>query len=700
MSKRYIGGSITRNPVTPSGPYLNSTASGIWGLNDVANFVRQGNWPTAGNINPNNYIENIFSTYLYTGNGSTQTITNGIDLAGEGGLVWLKQRTDTPAATSHIWLDTVRGASNTLCSDSTGAQNAVASASNTFNTTGFSILSTGANSNGSGATYASWTFRKQPKFFDVVTYTGNGTSQNIAHNLGSVPGCIIVKNLAAGSWYVYHRSTGNTGELRLNVTDALATSATDWNSTDPTSAVFSVGASAGTNSNGASFVAYLFAHDAGGFGLTGTDNVISCGSFTTDGSGNFSVNLGYEPQYFLTKRVDSTQNWYVWDTMRGWTVSGTANGLVPNSSSAEVNYAGGTDYFRPTATGITGTGNFFGTSATVIYVAIRRGPMKVPTDSTTVFGTSVRTGDDTSDPTITPTTAMVTDMTLTMNRSGGPGSSAGAGAVGGFLAFDRLRGYKALYTISTNPEPSPGAVGYSFARQNGVIGTGLDAGQFFNDDTNDSSYSYINYFFRRAPKFFDEVCYTGNSTNQTIAHNLGVAPELMIAKKRSGTGQWPVYAQPLGATKHLQLNTYSLEVTSVMWNNTAPTASVFSVGADGDSNLSGETYVAYIFATCPGVSKVGSYTGTGTTQTINCGFTAGSRFVMIKRTDVDGNWYVWDSARGINAGNDPYLLLDNFTVEVTDTDYIDPLSTGFEISSTAPAAINNNGGTFIFLAIA
>jgi hypothetical protein len=101
-----------------------------------------------------------------------------------------------------------------------------------------------------------------------------------------------------------------------------------------------------------------------------------------------------------------------------------------------------------------------------------------------------------------------------------------------------------------------------------------------------------------------------------------------------------------------------------------------------------------------GVSKVGSYTGTGTTLSIDCGFTAGARFVLIKRTDSTGDWYVWDTARGIIAGNDPYLLLNSSSAEVTNTDYIDPLSSGFQISSTAPAAINASGGTYIFLAIA
>jgi hypothetical protein len=175
----------------------------------------------------------------------------------------------------------------------------------------------------------------------------------------------------------------------------------------------------------------------------------------------------------------------------------------------------------------------------------------------------------------------------------------------------------------------------------------------------------------------------------------------MIVKTRGTSNFWYVYSAPTGNTKRLLLDQTNGAAVDNPWNNTSPTASVFTViGSNDGVNFSGHTYVAYLFATVAGVSKVGSYTGTGTTQQVNCGFTAGSRFVLIKRTDSTGDWYVWDSARGIVAGNDPYLLLNSTAAEVTGTDYVDTYSAGFEISSTAPAAINANGGSFIFLAIA
>jgi hypothetical protein len=177
----------------------------------------------------------------------------------------------------------------------------------------------------------------------------------------------------------------------------------------------------------------------------------------------------------------------------------------------------------------------------------------------------------------------------------------------------------------------------------------------------------------------------------------------MIVKCRSNDPtNWTVYTSTTGNTAALILNdsgsVFSGDIN--YWNNTSPTATQFTVGLYGTVNGSARTYVAYLFATCAGVSKVGSYTGTGTTLQINCGFTAGARFIIIKRTDSTGDWYEWDTARGIISGNDPYLLLNSTAVAVTNTDYIDPYNAGFEISSTAPSAINASGGTYIFLAIA
>ncbi len=220
---------------------------------------------------------------------------------------------------------------------------------------------------------------------------------------------------------------------------------------------------------------------------------------------------------------------------------------------------------------------------------------------------------------------------------------------------------------------------------------------------------YASWNFNRAWGVFDTVCYTGNGATRTVSHNLGQTPELMIFKSRSLVSNWRVYSAAIwgtgvGGTPNfdmLTLNANSVaNINNATLSSTQPTASVFTLSSSSDVNAAGSTYIAYLFATLSGVSKVGSYVGTGTTNQINCGFTGGARFVMIKRADNTGDWYVWDSSRGIVAGNDPYLLLNSTATEVTSTDYIDTYSAGFEISSTATAEINANGGTFIFLAIA
>ena len=627
----------------------------------------------AGSSGPVNYIEDVFSTYLYTGNGSTQTITNGIDLAGKGGLVWTKARSTTYG---NVFTDTSRGTNQVIFSNSTDAQTTYGSTVTAFNSNGYSLGNSSQN-NQNADTYCSWTFRKQPKFFDVVTYTGNGSNRTISHNLDSVPGCIIVKRTdTTADWQVYHRSLANTEYMVLNDTAAKATGATRWNSTTPTSTVFSLGTDTTVNASGGTYVAYLFAHNAGGFGLTGSDNVISCGSFTTDGSGNATVTLGYEPQWILAKRSDGSSNWRMVDTMRGWPVGSDLQILYADSSLAE-----GTDspFISLNATGFKTVPGNITNSSTWIYIAIRRGPMKVPTSGTSVFAPVVQAS---ASPTLI-TTNFPVDMSW---------MRASLASANQIYDLDRLRGNSAyLETATTNAEQTYSG-GWNFQSNVGV------------NDVAWSSSGAIWWNFRRAPGFFDVVCYTGTGSATTQTHNLGVAPELMIIKSRSGAFLWNVYSKDLAAPtdSYLRLDTAGAPTTGVgglLWNNTAPTASVFSVGNANQINQSTTTYVAYLFATCAGVSKVGSYTGTGALQTVNCGFTGGARFVLIKRTDSTGDWYVYDSARGISSGNDPYLLLNSTAAEVTGTNYVDTTSVGFQVTAAAPAGLNANGGTYIFLAI-
>jgi hypothetical protein len=687
MSNRYKGAVISATPPTTTGGE-SGTASGAWTLEQQMQLQAAGLWP----LQPTGpYIEEVFSTYLYTGNNSTQTITNGIDLSTKGGMVWSKSRS---SALSNFLCDTVRGRAFYLYANATVAQQGPSTGGNditSFNTNGYSLGPiSNADINNNAATFVSWTFREQPKFFDVVTYSGTGAVRTVAHNLGSVPGCILIKNLSdSDGWLVYHQSIGATKTLSLNTTGAAVTDGnTYFNDTEPTSTVFTVKEGGKANASGNNYVAYIFAHNAGGFGLTGTDNVISCGSYTGNGSTNGpTVTLGYEPQWLLVKNASSALSWYIVDNMRGFPNGAS---LFPNDSSAESNALSGS--IQINATGFTLTQNYAAINAsgnTYIYIAIRRGPMRTPTVGTTVYAPVIYTGDNSNTRVIT--TGFPPDMVWTGDRTNGSRQ-----------VMDRLRG------LFTNPGPVSNTNSSSdeqFSSYSSPQMNGWQTGNGTIRYENSTAVNYVLHAFKRAPSFFDVVCYTGVGGTASFSHNLGVVPELIFVKERSVGNGGLVYNQTITASKYLKLF-FAAEGNSAASNDTGgfagvtPTSSVFTVGFYSNVNTSGQTYVAYLFATCPGVSKVGTYTGTGAAQTINCGFAAGSRFVLIKRTDSTGDWYLWDSARGIIPSNDPYLLLNTTDAETTGTDYVDTTNVGFDITSTAPAAINANGGTFIFLAIA
>ncbi len=638
---------------------------------------------------------------MYTSTGGDITITNNIDLSTKGGLVWIKSRSN---AFSHYLTDTVRGAGRVLYSDFVNGQSAPGGGgASSFSTTGY----VDGNQNAAGITQVSWTFREQAKFFDIVTYTGTGASQTVSHSLNGTVGALIIKKTSGTSnWATFTRTSGAAGStlyayfnsaagLNLtaaaNATGVAAEAAgiittTSFNPNDLSGS----GASGNVNNindSGATYVAYLFAHDAGGFGLTGTDNVISCGSYTGNGSTTGPVvTLGYEPQWLLVKRSSASgDDWILVDNMRGFPVTGNTQYLNPNNSFAESSFA----LVSPLATGFqprTTDGGYNANGSTYIYIAIRRGPMKVPTDATKVFIPNKTTSTTAS---TTVTTNFPVDLTITKDVASGTNN----------FVYDRLRG--SLYTSSRELITNSTA-----AESSRAYGLGFDNNTGYRNNVYNNNETIAWWNFRRAPSFFDEVCYTGTGAGSgsfALNHNLSTAPELIILRQRNGTSSWQAgtnFTSTNWRSMFLNLTNAGASQTSYAsndWFAAQPTAATFTVGWP---YYTAGTYVAYLFASAPGVSKVGSYTGTATTQQINCGFTGGARFVLIKRTDSTGDWYVYDSARGIVAGNDPYLLLNSTAAEVTGTDYVDTYNAGFELSSTAPAGLNANGGTYIFLAIA
>jgi hypothetical protein len=631
-------------------------------MDQVANYTKQGIWPTAGNVEPG--VEAFFSTYLYTANNAGLTITNGIDLASEGGLVWGKSRS---ASQNHRLYDTEgNGLYSNLTSGSFGSSGRF-----TANSDGFDLTASSGIVGGSGfggPDYASWTFRKAPKFFDVVTYTGTGVNRSISHSLSSEPGMIIIKRTdASESWIVYHRSAEGTGtywsKLELESTGIEYGGTRLWGAgtgEDHTDSTFFVSNAGQVNSSGGTFVAYLFAHE------TDAKSMIQCGSFTTDSGGNFSVDLGYDPQWVMIKSTDFVDSWMLIDVMRSMSQTATKV-LRPNTDGAESNYTQG--YCTSTATGFTATtpGLFTG-SKNFIYMAIRAPMMVAPTAGTEVFAMDMDGGTNNH-----YTSGFPVDLGVYKSKLNTYNWSFN----------DRLRGALSLKS-NTN------------AAENGNALAVFDNNTGWADSAALTS-EYPSWMWKRARGFFDIVAYTGTGSPLTLNHNLGVAPELVLYKSRSTAEYWFVQSSELTSVtdSYVFVNDDNAESSAIgtIWRT--PDATTFGIDYTGNltgCNTSGTTYIAYLFATLAGVSKVGSVTHSGTTN-VDCGFSAGARFVLLKRTDATGDWYIWDSARGISAGNDPYLQLNSTAAEVTNTDYIDPLSSGFTITSTFTA------GDYIFYAI-
>jgi len=616
------------------------------------------------------YVEDVFSTYLYDGTGAAQTITNDIDLDGEGGLVWLKERTNL-YTDGHWWVDTLRGANDVLKSNTTGAEINITYSVTAFNSDGFSL---GANASVSSTEMASWTFRKAEKFFDVVTYTGNGFNRTISHSLASVPGFIFIKRYDTGGnqWYCYHSSLGNTKRMLLSDAAPETTDSTVWNNTTPTDAVFSLGTNVNVNASGGSYMAYLFASDAGGFGEDEDENIIKCGSYTGNGNATGpTVTLGFEPQYLLVKGTTAPdeEGWVLLDTMRGLSTSVDAR-LSCDSTAAENNSI---NFAQPTANGfqVNTTSNLFNkSSVNYIYMAIRR-PMKTPESGTEVFALK-NPGYPVDSNGLAFTSGFPVDWALSKEVS----------ATDGWLAMSRLQGNGNRLRTNTSEAEASGISYGTFDHNTGWYSTAS---------------ANMSWMFKRATGFFDVAVQTAtqSAVQPATGHNLGVVPEFIISKSRDSNAGWYVYHSALGLTKYLSLSsTNAFQVYNAF--GTTLTSTQFQYY----SPASGQSIINYLFATVAGVSKVGGYTGTGNNLNVDCGFSAGARFILIKRTDSAGDWYVYDSVRGIVAGNDPYTFLNSSAAQVTNTDYIDPLSSGFTVTSSAPAALNASGGNYIFLAIA
>ena len=322
------------NPVLNFGqrPFAQTVPSGYSALN-----TQNLNTPTiaAGN--------KYFDATTYSGSNSASSVVNSG--AFKPDFVWIKGRNGT---WSHSLFDINRGVGNALFTNATNAE--ASRGLSSFNSDGFSLTGNEADTSASGVTYVGWQWKaggtgvtntsgsitstvsaNTSAGFSVVTYTGTGANATVGHGLGVVPSMIILKNRDVGTtdWPVWHSylTVGNT--VWINATNGQQASATTWNSTAPTSSVFSVGTAASSNGSGNKFVAYCFASIAG---------YSAFGSYTGNGSADGPmIFTGFRPRWVMIKNTDTAgRGWEILDTSRNtYNVSNSL--LQPDSASAESN---------------------------------------------------------------------------------------------------------------------------------------------------------------------------------------------------------------------------------------------------------------------------------------------------------------------------------------------------------------------------
>jgi len=585
---------------------------------------------------------------------------------GAGGMVWIKSRS---IGQRHAIVDTGRGVENVLASDETGGNRLRDWVD--FNDDGYTIRTGDTEMNTAGWDYAAWTFRKAPSFFDVVTYTGTGVAGNveIPHNLAATPGMVIVKDASnTGAWYVWHRTFSNPLDdyLILNQTNQTGNSSGLWGTSGVTSTSFSVQGTGSMDTLNNEYVAYLFAHDP-------DEGMIQCGSFVPADTWGSVIDLGWEPQFLMIKNADGSGDWEMYDNMRGITTGGADPLLYPNKPDVEVDYVTNID-LHPN-----GFEQTFSSSNTeeFIYMAIRR-PNKPASEFEPEELFTIDDAGNSTDPAFT--SGFPVDMALRRNPSDGASNPV----------HTRLIAPGIMYTDLTNPVSIDSNSKFDY--QDG-----------WNSATNLST--MMSWMWRRAPGFFDVVAYTGDgSSSRVVPHNLGAKPEMIWMKVRSGSlpnDPWQVLVEgsifPFDDSQGSSFDLDSRVTETTLTVNSG-------VGWLTRTNAGNNNYIAYLFASVAGISKVGSYTGTGQNQVIDCGFSAGARFLMIKRNDSSGGgWFVWDSGRGFESGQPiNYLRLDSTINQQTGRWVYSNAPTGFGLNpmNSYVTEVNVLGHEYIYYAIA
>ena len=424
------------------------------------------------------------------------------------------------------------------------------------------------------------------------------------------------------------------------------------------------------------------------FGESGSESVIKCGSYVgdtqTDGP---DVYLGWEPMYLLIKNAETANTpWQVWDSMRGVVTGGNDEYLSPNNSDSTASYE--RISFTPTGFKLDANSSYVNESGKrLIYVAIRRADGyvgKLPELGTDVLSIGTRSGSSSNALACVNT---LVDFSLIKNYGAGEYWAANA----------RLMGNYSL-KADTNNSQLQGALPTSGGVWDRMLGHLVAGG---NGATNSPTGNMVDYGWKRYAGF-DVVAYTGNGVSgRQIRHSMNKTVEMLWIKTRDSTEHWIVGHKGLDGGSdpwdhEISLSDSGGEANNVnKWNDTAPTSTHFTLGNGDAVNKDGDKYIALLFASVNGISKVGYYDGSNSSQTITTGFQP--RFVIIKCTTDSNDWYVLDTTRGWGSGVDKNLRLNSSVAQNSDDDFGAPTSTGFTLTGNM-GQVNVSGEKFIYYA--
>ena len=692
----------------------------------------------------------LFNTVLYTDNSTSPRSITSVGFLPD--FTWVKSRS---YGYPNILGDSVRGLGNDkmLISDFTGGQGSTAAEANcqvygyisSLDATGFTATSGTTNgsyvgANGAGD-YVAWNWKaggaptatnsagQTPtagsKMVDGVadssafatvgngypskqsintnldfsiteyTKTASGASQ-IPHGLSGAPDLVILKFINPGYndvWQVWASGMNTGSYLELNSTNTANTRA------DSFSAVNSTYIENDWTGTSLAQIVYSFKSKAG---------YSKIGSFTGDGTSSKLIETGFQVGWVMFKNIDTAYRWYIVDDKRGGssrlfandasaqntnqqTVKFLANGFEITTSDAEVNKSGDT----------------------IIYIAFAAdGSTTTPS-----LASSFSAVENTS-----PTTNQAIAAGFTPDMAWIIGSNIGSGNATAWGQYDTVRGSGwslqsdndgAQYDYSGHPS---GDLGMAFTS------TGYNTPPVVNNNVNNSSDDYINYFWKAGglgsintdgtissivsanqAAGFSIVKWVGDgSSSSTVGHSLGVIPDMIISKCMTSTNDWWV------AHVGIPNSWLNLDDTNAAFSGggtnggfgyqSAFTSSVFGFTAGSSSvnnvNQSGQSYIAYCFKSIAGFSKMGTYTASGSagSPTITTGFQPG--FVMIKNVDRSQEWIIIDSVRGLNKSLQP----DSTAAEGVNGNIITTNATSFTIDVNGGGINYASGDTMIYAA--